>query len=88
LFGDAEGYWSMSLWWPNAVMDGSNPAFEGVATRHGSSARGKNDLLGRGVLVFADSHSEARRDANINVPANGSLVNSMYWDHLQRAGRQ
>jgi prepilin-type N-terminal cleavage/methylation domain-containing protein len=88
LFGDAEGWWSMSLWWPNAVMDGTNPGFEGLATRHGSKGRGKNDKAGRGVVVFADAHSEARKDAAINPPANGSLVNSMYWDPLQRAGRQ
>lgn len=88
LFGDAEGYFSMSLWWPNAVMDGSNPAYEGVATRHGSKARGKNDLAGRGVVVFADAHSEARKDAKINAPSNGSVINSMYWDPFQRAGKQ
>jgi len=88
LLGDAEGYWSMSLWWPNAVMDGSNPAFEGIATRHGSKRKGKNDTAGRGVLVFADGHSEAKKDADINPPANSSLVNSKYWDHLQRAGKR
>ena len=44
-------------------MDGSNTAFEGVATRHGGTkARGKNSTSGRGVVVFADSHSEARLD--------------------------
>jgi prepilin-type N-terminal cleavage/methylation domain-containing protein len=79
--GDAEGYWSMSLWWPNATMDGSNQAFEGVATRHGStSERGKNAQTTRGVVVFVDSHSEARKDKDINPPANGSLVNVKYWD--------
>ena len=79
--GDSEGYYSMSLWWPNAVMDGSNPAFEGVATRHGSSTiRGKNSADNRGVVVFADGHSEARRDRDINPPANDSLVNVRYWD--------
>jgi prepilin-type N-terminal cleavage/methylation domain-containing protein len=88
LFADSEGYWSMSLWWPNACMDGSNKDFEGVATRHGSRARGKNDRAGRGVVVFADSHSDALPDAKINPPANNSLVNSRYWDPLQRAGKQ
>jgi prepilin-type N-terminal cleavage/methylation domain-containing protein len=79
--GDNEGYWSMSLWWPNAIMDGSNPAFEGVATRHGNSTqRGKNATGTRGVIVFVDGHSEARLDRDINVPANGSLVNVKYWD--------
>ena len=81
MIGDSEGYYSMSLWWPNAVMDGSNTAFEGVATRHGGSKeRGKNSQNGRGVVVFADSHSEARKDRDINPPSNGSLVNVKYWD--------
>jgi prepilin-type N-terminal cleavage/methylation domain-containing protein len=88
LFGDAEGWWSMSIWWPNAVMDGSNPDYEGIATRHGSKGRGKNDAVGRGVVVFIDAHSEARKDANINPPNDGSLKNSMYWDPFQRAGKQ
>jgi hypothetical protein len=87
LIGDAEGYWSMSLWWPNAVMDGSNTAYEGIATRHGSKGKGKNDKAGRGIVVFTDGHSEAKRDADINPPQNGSLVNSRFWDHRQRAGK-
>ncbi len=88
LFADSEGYFSMSLWWPNAVMDGSNTEFEGVATRHGSKVRGKNDNEGRGVIVFADSHSEARKDARINVPVMNSVLNSRFWDPFQRAGKQ
>jgi prepilin-type N-terminal cleavage/methylation domain-containing protein len=79
--GDSEGYYSMSLWWPNACMDGSNPAFEGVATRHGNTrVRGKNATSTRGVVVFVDGHSEARKDRDINPPANNSLVNVKYWD--------
>ena len=78
---DAEGYWSMSLWWQNACMDGSNQAFEGVATRHGNTkVRGKNAQDTRGVVVFVDGHSEARKDKDVNPPANGSLVNVKYWD--------
>jgi len=69
------------MWWPNAVMDGSNPAFEGVATRHGSSSqRGMNATGTRGVIVFVDGHSEARLDRDINLPSAGSLVNVKYWD--------
>jgi hypothetical protein len=79
--GDTEGYWSMSMWWPNAVMDGTNPDFEGVATRHGSRTRGKNGD-GVGVVVFVDGHSETRHDRNINPPSSGSLVNVKYWDPL------
>ncbi len=86
--GDCEGWWSMSLWWPNAVMDGSNLGFEGVATRHGGKDRGKNARNSRGVVVFADGHSEAKRDANINPPAANSIINSKYWDPLLRAGDQ
>jgi prepilin-type N-terminal cleavage/methylation domain-containing protein len=79
--GDSEGYWSMSLWWPNACMDGSNPAFEGVATRHGGTkVRGKNAMNTRGVVVFVDGHSEARRDRDINPPSDQSLINVKYWD--------
>ncbi len=78
---DSEGYYSMSLWWPNACMDGSNTAFEGVATRHGNTrVRGKNAQDTRGVVVFVDGHSEARKDKDINPPANNSLVNVKYWD--------
>jgi prepilin-type N-terminal cleavage/methylation domain-containing protein len=78
---DTEGYWSMSMWWPNAVMDGSNPDFEGVATRHGSTVRGKNGN-GRGVCVFVDGHSETRPDSKINPPVNDSLINVRFWDPL------
>jgi prepilin-type N-terminal cleavage/methylation domain-containing protein len=87
MIGDSEGYWSMSAYWPNAVMDGSNPLYEGIACRHaGSSASGVNG--GMGVVVFADSHSEARKDDGINPQAANRLKNSMYWDPLQRAGSQ
>jgi prepilin-type N-terminal cleavage/methylation domain-containing protein len=81
--GDTEGYWSSSMWWINACMDGTNPDFEGVATRHGSTkVRGKNAPDTRGVIVFVDGHCEARLDRNVNPPANNSLVNVKYWDPL------
>jgi len=44
------------------------------------------------VVVFNDGHSEARKDAQINPPLDPyggsakSLINSQYWDPLQRAG--
>lgn len=82
---DSEGYWSMSLWWPNAAMDGSNPLYEGVACRH-LVAHGKGRNGGLGVIVFVDCHAEARPDQKINPPSEGSLVNSKYWDPQQRAG--
>jgi prepilin-type N-terminal cleavage/methylation domain-containing protein len=81
--GDDEGYWSMSMWWPNAVMNGTNLDYEGVATRHGrSNVKGSNALGTRGVVVFVDGHSEARLDKDINPPTDGSLINSKYWDPL------
>ena len=85
--GDSEGNWSMSAYWPNAIMDGSNPAYEGIATRHGSGPR--NGLNGgRGMVVFSDSHAEARTDDKINPQAANRLQNSMYWDPLRRGGSQ
>ena len=51
-----------------------------------------NRHLGTGVAVFNDGHSEARKDKNINPPMDPygnnpkSLINSRYWDPLQRAG--
>lgn len=77
--GDA---WASSLWWPNACMDQAQAGeHEGIdPLRH----------LGTGVVVFNDGHSEARKDQFINPPANPgvssiSLVNSHYWDPLQRS---
>jgi prepilin-type N-terminal cleavage/methylation domain-containing protein len=80
--------WGSSLWWPTACMDpdaSTSGQFEGVDTkRH----------LGRGGTAFNDGHAEARKNETINPPADpndGSaeaLVNSQYWDPLQRAGQQ
>ncbi|MGH7972805.1 MAG: prepilin-type N-terminal cleavage/methylation domain-containing protein [Limisphaerales bacterium] len=82
----ADGYWSSSLWWPNACMNeklSASKGFEGVDVfRHHNT----------GVVVFADGHSEVRKDATINPPVDpgtGSaqgLVNSRYWDPLKRGG--
>ena len=89
VIGDAQpgvnGTWSSSCWWPNASM--KSPSFstmyEGVEmVRHG----------GVGVMVFADAHSEARKDAKINPPVDPSsldprsLINSKYWDPRKQAG--
>ena len=81
----ADGYWSASCWWPTACMNhySSSKKYEGVdTTRHNQ----------RGNVVFVDGHSEPRKDADINPPAdpaaggNAGLINSKYWDPLQRAG--
>jgi prepilin-type N-terminal cleavage/methylation domain-containing protein len=87
MIADNEGYWGMSSYWPNAAMDGSQPSYEGVACRHGGS-KGKGRNGGLGVVVFADGHSEARKDQNINPNAANQLLNSRYWDPLKRAGDQ
>jgi len=50
--------------------------------------------LGTAVIAFVDGHSEARKSDKINPPANpadGSaraLINSQFWDPLQRGGQQ
>jgi prepilin-type N-terminal cleavage/methylation domain-containing protein len=91
--GDKQPYgsppvWSSSLWWPNSCMDmkaSTSRAFEGIEPkRH----------IGTAVVGFNDGHSEVRKDSQINPPADpGSgnakgLINSQYWDPLQRAGNQ
>jgi prepilin-type N-terminal cleavage/methylation domain-containing protein len=93
--GDKEPYgnppsWGSSLWWESACMDpvvvrtSVFPTYEGVEPkRH----------LGQAVISFNDGHSEARKSQNINPPANPAdrsakaLINSQYWDPLQRAGQ-
>jgi prepilin-type N-terminal cleavage/methylation domain-containing protein len=82
----SDGMWSSSCWWPWSCMDrraSNSKAFEGTdMNRH----------FGTGVNGFADGHAEARKDRDINPPvdpADGNargLINSRYWDPLQRAG--
>ncbi|MBI4659479.1 MAG: type II secretion system protein [Verrucomicrobia bacterium] len=81
-----DGLWSSSMYWPWSSMDPANSqvkGFEGVdKARH----------LGTGVVGFTDGHSEARKDAQINPPRDPAfgdakgLINSRYWDPLQRGG--
>jgi len=84
-----DGTDSSSCWWPKAcenVAGSSSQQYEGVyMLRH----------KGLGVVVFTDSHAEVRNDSQINPPVDplgsGSakaLINSHYWDPLQRAGSQ
>jgi hypothetical protein len=70
---------------PAVVRSSSFPTYEGVEPkRH----------LGMAVISFNDGHSEARKSTMINPPANPAdrtpraLINSQYWDPLQRAGQQ
>jgi type II secretory pathway pseudopilin PulG len=93
VIGDKQPYgtppmWGSSLWWESACMDeavvahSSFPTYEGVEPkRH----------LGMAVVSFNDGHSEARKSNTINPPANPAdgtpqaLINSHYWDPLQRS---
>ena len=84
---DDEGYWSMSSYWPQAAMDGSQSTYQGIACRHGGGGNAHVNG-GLGVMVFADAHSEARKDQNINPNKANQLLNSRYWDPLKRAGDQ
>ncbi len=90
LIGDAtpkaDGFWSSSLWWPNACMDeklSASKGFEGI-----DQVRHRNG----GMLVFVDGHAEGRRDSAINPPLDPGagnvkgLINSRYWDPLKRGG--
>jgi len=71
--------WSTSLWYPAAGMNRNSPPanFEGIDhSRH----------AGRGIVLFNDGHTEARKDDEINPPMNpGSgnalaIKNARYWD--------
>ncbi len=82
---------SGSLWWGKASMQAPSASgqYEGIdTTRHNG---GK--FPGSGNVGFADGHSESKREADINPPADPefagsskSLINSHYWDPLQRGG--
>jgi prepilin-type N-terminal cleavage/methylation domain-containing protein len=78
---------SFSCWWPKSCQDPLNGSdLEGVCMfRHQP----------QGIVVFTDGHSEGRKDAQINPPRDPKkqdsakcLVNSQFWDPLQRAGNK
>jgi prepilin-type N-terminal cleavage/methylation domain-containing protein len=83
---------SGSLWWAKASMDSSKSTsqqFEGIDTRRHNGGK----WGGVGDVAFVDGHAESKKDANINPPidplggaSSQCLVNSRYWDPLQRAG--
>ncbi len=65
--------------------------FEGIDTRRHNGGK----WGGVGNVAFADGHSEARKDGDINPPFDPeknqnlkSLTNSRFWDPLQRAGER
>jgi prepilin-type N-terminal cleavage/methylation domain-containing protein/prepilin-type processing-associated H-X9-DG protein len=89
--GDAmpkpDGNWSSSMWWPLAGMrDGP-----GTSTLEGID---KSRHKGSGIVVFNDGHAESRKSPTINPPADPissgarGLINSRFWDPLQRGGQQ
>jgi prepilin-type N-terminal cleavage/methylation domain-containing protein/prepilin-type processing-associated H-X9-DG protein len=76
--------WASSLWFPTSWMDPN-------ALKDGSDNEGVDPVrhLGMGQCCFTDGHAEARHDRNINAQGPSSnpakfLVNSRYWDPLQR----
>jgi prepilin-type processing-associated H-X9-DG protein len=83
---------SGTLWWPHASMiaPSSTGEYEGIDTIRHNGLK----FPGIGNVGFSDGHAEAKRDANINPPADPeggsaqSLVNSQYWDPLQSAGQR
>jgi prepilin-type N-terminal cleavage/methylation domain-containing protein len=76
-YADLNGAYSLNLWWPNAGMKNGD-GNEGVDIfRHAPY----------GNVIFTDGHGEARKDAQINPPFSGSLVNSRWWDPFQRSGK-
>ena len=95
VIGDKEPYgnppsWSCSLWWEDACMNPAVVQYSGFPDYEGVEP---NRHLGRAVMSFNDGHSEWRASSLINPPANPydqseqSLINSRYWDPLQRAGK-
>ncbi|HXI69262.1 MAG TPA: prepilin-type N-terminal cleavage/methylation domain-containing protein [Verrucomicrobiae bacterium] len=82
---------SASLWWGKASMQVPSVSgqYEGIdTTRHNG---GK--FPGAGNVGFADGHAESKKEADINPPVDpesgGSskcLINSHFWDPLQRGG--
>ena len=81
-----DGSTSYSAWWPKAaqnVAGSTSRQFEGVANfRHKP----------QGNVAFSDGHAEGRKDEQINPPVDPEsgdargLINSRFWDPLQRGG--
>ncbi len=82
---------SGSLWWGKASMQvpSGSGQYEGIETTRHNGGR----FPGSGNVGFADGHAEAKKEGDINPPADpefgGSakcLINSHFWDPLQRGG--
>jgi prepilin-type N-terminal cleavage/methylation domain-containing protein len=82
--------WSSSLWWVSSCMDPDVVAHSSFPTYEGAEPKRHRGLA---VVSFNDGHSELRKSNKINPPANPAdgtaeaLINSQYWDPLQRAGQ-
>jgi len=83
--------WSSSLWWEAACMDPAVVASSGFGTYEGVEPKRH---LGKAQMAFNDGHAESRFNKNINPPSNpydngpNCLINSRFWDPLQRAGQK
>jgi prepilin-type N-terminal cleavage/methylation domain-containing protein len=84
-----DGTTSYSCWWAKAsqTTGSASGQYEGVCVlRHQPM----------GIVGFTDGHSEGRKDVQINPAqdplgsgnAAKALLNSCYWDPIQRAGNQ
>lgn len=95
-FGDKQpkkdGTASASLWWPKACVgpNSTSQEYEGIDVRRHDGGK----LTGVGNVGFADGHAEGRKDSKINPPVDPQtgdprgVINSRYWDPLQRGGQQ
>jgi prepilin-type processing-associated H-X9-DG protein len=87
----ANPLWSSSLWWESSCMDPAVVASSGFGTYEGVEPKRH---LGKAQMAFNDGHAEGRFSRNINPPSNpydngpNCLVNSRFWDPLQRAGQK
>lgn len=83
----ADLLWSSSLWWPASCMDAR------ASTTRGFEGMDPNRHLSSGNVVFNDGHAESRKSDRINPPLDPyggnprSLINSQFWDPLQRGNR-
>jgi prepilin-type processing-associated H-X9-DG protein len=89
--GGGQPVWSSSLWWEAACMDPPVVATSGFGTYEGVEPKRH---LGMAQMAFNDGHAERRKSTAINPPSNpydngpNCLVNSRFWDPLQRAGQK
>src|SRR5262249_31838153 len=77
------GFDSFSAWWPKSAIGSHGPDKGGVSTTSHNH---------RGNVVFPDTPAHSRKDFNKTPPVDplsanpNGLVNSRYWDPIQRGG--